>query len=993
MRKQTNIWQAVAIIALLFLVACADDMGRQGGNVVDADKDIIAFQVTTEAWGQEKLTDSTTTEEGRVTASYHVTKSSVRGGELPVLSLYNEPMDNVRSLESIPARSTRAVEKNTFVQGTDEFEVSCFILNDPDNTSSGLKPYFVNQIVNWKTDKWQTTEEKYLWRKSPNMKFYAHWPLKTGDSEDITFNPTTKEISFKLDDPKASGTYEDTSDLSDLSARTLAAEKQRDLLYAVTDFYGKDGTQTYADGLHAKLQFKHALTAIQICSSPASAIGQAVGTVTIKSVKFMNMAFKGTFNTDTEEWTVEEDDESDLRDFTVRPSATGVNPSKTAHTVLNGGDLTFYMIPQSFSSIIDGKLKQVQVVYDEDGVEKIVTANLAGMDAAHPWKAGQTVKYILGTKKGKSYLLFGSCSNNPEYNETNTGKLDIHSYMMNVADDNSVTLTNQSWKVTGVSTDGGITFTDAAAYEGTADGWLPNISQVKHLFTTPSDYSGNATTETFYTTDKMDNLPDDVGGRAIEIDELLQDEPSVTDFDLSLYDAHTVPIVVDGEGNASEDGRSTANCYVVSAPGSYKFPAIYGNGLRKNTIYNTSSDAYSNYDGAPFSSRCIWEDQKADGTDVVPVDAVLLWQQSRWYDCDAEEWVNAQEVIDETTVHYNAFTHEVHFNTVAASKLHQGNAVIALRDASGTIIWSWHIWVTSAMRYRVGSTVDSKMQSGAVKAGNYYFMPEILGAVYSGPIRYYNQRSAILRIQQTDESGNILPASGTTKIYVRQNSGINYQLCEVGSCYYQPDRKDPIPCFDDRNGTTRLSLRGDYHQASGSTTGQQTYQWSIQNPNVFWPRPDNTRWNAYSNKFTNNDYKYIYDPLPYPYRMLLTGGNIDDRTEWMYLGAGGDVFKSATDVGSKTISTPYGQGYQGAMFTDNDGTRFFWVATGGMTGLILTGRTAVDRVLSAQPYSTGNGNVHVYAFITSSGQQLHSWYNYRYCFPRAGVVKLNSGWR
>ena len=57
-------------------------------------------------------------------------------------------------------------------------------------------------------------------------------------------------------------------------------------------------------------------------------------------------------------------------------------------------------------------------------------------------------------------------------------------------------------------------------------------------------------------------------------------------------------------------------------------------------------------------------------------DAVLVWQ-------DAPGLV--------TDVKYEGG--EVRFR-VAEERLTQGNAVIAVRDASGTILWSWHIWAT-----------------------------------------------------------------------------------------------------------------------------------------------------------------------------------------------------------------------------------------------------------------------------------------------------------
>ena len=100
--------------------------------------------------------------------------------------------------------------------------------------------------------------------------------------------------------------------------------------------------------------------------------------------------------------------------------------------------------------------------------------------------------------------------------------------------------------------------------------------------------------------------------------------------------------------NLSESG--TANAYIVSKKGAYKFSSVKGNSV-------TSV-------GTVASAEVLWE---SFGTDVAP---------------------NVGDLIK--SVSY--MDGEITFQTADTFK--EGNAVIAAKDVSGTILWSWHIWLT-----------------------------------------------------------------------------------------------------------------------------------------------------------------------------------------------------------------------------------------------------------------------------------------------------------
>lgn len=93
----------------------------------------------------------------------------------------------------------------------------------------------------------------------------------------------------------------------------------------------------------------------------------------------------------------------------------------------------------------------------------------------------------------------------------------------------------------------------------------------------------------------------------------------------------------------------TANCYIVSRPGSYSIPTVKGN----------SSENVGEVTGA----QVLWE---SFGNAEKPSSGDL---------------VSSAEYADGKII----------FST--PDEFHEGNAVIAATDASGKILWSWHIWL------------------------------------------------------------------------------------------------------------------------------------------------------------------------------------------------------------------------------------------------------------------------------------------------------------
>ena len=117
----------------------------------------------------------------------------------------------------------------------------------------------------------------------------------------------------------------------------------------------------------------------------------------------------------------------------------------------------------------------------------------------------------------------------------------------------------------------------------------------------------------------------------------------ITD-ELQKYDNPFGPEVVD------LDAPGSANCYIITEPGSYKFKAVMGN------------------NATAFLDE--------------PADAKVLW----------ETWNDDSEVVAGSVLESASFAEDfiiLHTPEV----LTPGNAVVAALNEDGEILWSWHIWI------------------------------------------------------------------------------------------------------------------------------------------------------------------------------------------------------------------------------------------------------------------------------------------------------------
>ncbi len=289
------------------------------------------------------------------------------------------------------------------------------------------------------------------------------------------------------------------------------------------------------------------------------------------------------------------------------------------------------------------------------------------------------------------------------------------------------------------------------------------------------DYNGSVTGQNFTAT-----LNGQVNSGSDPQRDILKARTPVSGFDLSTKNVATGGTVA----------RTTANCYVVDAPGTYKFPLVYGNGV-KDGSFNERAYRGSNGTGGSY-----WGDGGASYTDVAMgqsgmflgrfkdhannnitnpyiaqtystnLNAILLWQDSPGL------VVVDAAITGSGTEAYLTFT-------VNQETINEGNALVAVRSGS-TILWSWHIWVT-----------PTNLAAGAAGPSGKVFSPVNLGWCVGKTVKY-DARQYYVRARQTDPNGN------TSVPKLIQQTGYN-KTYKGNNTYYEWGRKDPMQAGDGQN--------------------------------------------------------------------------------------------------------------------------------------------------------------------------------------------------
>jgi hypothetical protein len=259
--------------------------------------------------------------------------------------------------------------------------------------------------------------------------------------------------------------------------------------------------------------------------------------------------------------------------------------------------------------------------------------------------------------------------------------------------------------------------------------------------------------------------------------------------------------------------QDTANCYIVPAPGHYSLPLVYGNsvrgGVRVSDSYTSPLTGYNTYnilqtflrhDGNRINASYIYENSGFT-TGATIEDAAAVWM-------DTGGLV--------TNVRLDAAKQHLVFEVPSAT-ITSGNAVVAVRDLDGNIVWSWHIWVTGSDPTRTVAVTNYQGRT-------YNFMMENLGTV-TDPAHDIFARRVEVRIAQRLHGG-------LSRRFAISSDG---SAVRINNTFYQFGRKDPLPGI--KSGYSIRFGESRYDTASGGlnvSTSPATIPQSIRNPHMFY---------------------------------------------------------------------------------------------------------------------------------------------------------------
>ena len=632
-------------------------------------------------------------------------------------------------------------------------------------------------------------------------------------------------------------------------------KKQKDFMTACT------GDVHYATrGVHptTNLDFRHALTGIRF------AVGQNLSwNKTIDKVEIQNAVMKSKYTLSQKldgtgaTWHIQSTDPRG----TATLSGVSVSTSKSPNTTImgNAGDnFTFYMIPQ----VLTGKNVKVNV-HCTDGT--VIDVVLKG-----EWKAGTTRTYKLSqTNSTWQYTLTATDpSRAANYDETTSQPYSITSYR-----EDPVTHTKQAvaWKVIGYSVDNGTTWTTNKPT------WLTALSAESGNGGTAAE-AGTAT------------LTKDVKDLLKERNDGLKNAPAVGSSS-APYDLST---------KGGSESRSTANSYVISAPGHYRIPLVYGNAI-KNGNYNPSS-----YQTSQTGPRILsnFQDHAGNAIDNPWIEKTNGGANSG---VDGAEvvWADAANLVHSPSITHVGSEGFLDFE-VKAADIQSGNAVVEVtksdRAGSKTVLWSWHLW------FAPKDALD-KIKVTNHQNENYYFTKEALGwkpIQWSGST-YSSARTVKVKVEQT------VANNGTKQeavINITQNPG---SVKQGSTTLYQFGRKDAFPGVD----ASKLATNSHFTENAGDNMSIKN---GIQHPDRYYAGGSN--WNSnygYYNLWSadntvtgdwnvGNDnlvVKTVYDPSPVGFKMpannAFTGFTADGKND-------GTMNVDGTDV-KQTFSNNFGHNF------------------------------------------------------------------------------------
>ncbi len=508
-----------------------------------------------------------------------------------------------------------------------------------------------------------------------------------------------------------------------------AAADQPDLMWA---------TPVDASSSPCDLTFNHALTAVTFVA------GAELQPCTVETITISGVLSEGSLDISSGQWT----DIAVPAEFSAAPAAMLTAAEGSGYvapsTAILSPDETFMLLPQT----LPDEAKVTISLVMPDGTPKTLSASIAGSE----WAAGTTMRYRISASPKTDRLVLEvvdadgkpiSSLSSP-YTGT-TLSYTVNSFYATTDGSGAETRKPIEWDATLIDADGN-TLADLP-------GWVRSFRS-----------AGSDTAACTFTT----RLPAPV---FLEINDHTKALRQAADINASSgYSTYNL-----ASSTGAPDIEDTANSYIINAPGHYSIPLVYGNAIKdgapNEAAYKSSLSAttankrkalmtFINHLGNEISDPYIY-----NNPGCTPARATLVWEE---------------RLSTVTNVALAPDGHSITFD-IPAEYIRQGNAVVAVTDADGNIMWSWQLWLTD---YRAGSDLCTITGEGV--SGSLY--PVNMGRIYGGDKTEFPAGHATLRLTQKNVAADLEPLSIDIAIDQAENT------ISTHDCYsfYQWGRKDPM---------------------------------------------------------------------------------------------------------------------------------------------------------------------------------------------------------
>ena len=526
--------------------------------------------------------------------------------------------------------------------------------------------------------------------------------------------------------------------------QTNAAD-QKDILFAYNSRpYGSGNRSETID-----IKFRHALAAISFDVS-------GIRYCTLEKVTITDAYSKGTCVINGANLS-----SSDV----TKAFAWTVDNTSAATFEMASGSGTFNMIPQTLPGTAKIKIS-LKVGSESKTIEKPFTTK---------WLPGKAYKYVL-TYDPSTYAF---TINETSITISNTeAASEQFSFAVTSTRTNPEGTSNWGWKIKSyqVGSEDAVTvnassFSNGGGIDAAVSGGNLTVQARKRV---PDSKGSNS----YWTGNNGDWSPADWSSKGV--------------IDISKYNYET-----ETTGNS----MNTANCYIVRHAGTYKIPLVYGNAVKNGSVNGdaysgmpevvtsgTFNDTKNHNDCYYYKTEAFIENSpnyhqywkgliiKERHDDIASYlsasSAALFWQ-------DSDNVVTGVKIVGDGQDPGNYIASNVRYLqfTVAQSTICQCNAVIGVKDSSGNVLWSWHIWVTNDPVLKG----DNAISVTNLANKTFRFLPaNTLGWKY--PLTY-PEVGPIKIVLAQDNSGKELEFDVT----LAPSQG------EYKSVWFQWGRKDPIP--------------------------------------------------------------------------------------------------------------------------------------------------------------------------------------------------------